>query len=140
MAAAALCAALMSLTFAVLFFSRHPLFVGLTYIAIICALLCTAIGVLLHRSFTFIICSDPFLSYFGRPVQVYPTLLLVLVVCFIYAVISPFIMPAGALFFGLAYLVYKYQVCTHGIITFSTCFFYKVCCTTLAVYVQRVKF
>eukprot|EP00903_Cladosiphon_okamuranus_P018683 g17196.t2 len=40
---------------------------------------------------------------------VYPTLLLVLVVCFVYAVISPFIMPAGALFFGLAYLVYKYQ-------------------------------
>lgn len=51
----------------------------------------------------------------------YPTLLLVLVVCFVYAVISPFIMPAGALFFGLAYLVYKYQVralrstMTHGI-------------------------
>ncbi|CAN0251278.1 unnamed protein product, partial [Ectocarpus sp. 13 AM-2016] len=40
---------------------------------------------------------------------VYPTLLLVLVVCFVYAVISPFIMPAGALFFALAYLVYKYQ-------------------------------
>ncbi|CAM9127762.1 unnamed protein product [Ectocarpus fasciculatus] len=40
---------------------------------------------------------------------VYPTLLLVLVVCFVYAVISPFIMPAGAIFFALAYLVYKYQ-------------------------------
>ncbi|CAM9961549.1 unnamed protein product, partial [Laminaria digitata] len=36
---------------------------------------------------------------------VYPTLLLVLVVCFIYAVISPFIMPAGAVFFGVAYIV-----------------------------------
>ncbi|CAN0195006.1 unnamed protein product, partial [Scytosiphon promiscuus] len=40
---------------------------------------------------------------------VYPTLLLVLVVCFVYAVISPFIVPAGAMFFALAYLVYKYQ-------------------------------
>lgn len=44
--------------------------------------------------------------------KVYPTLLLVLIVCFVYAVISPFIMPAGALFFGLAYVVYKYQVQT----------------------------
>lgn len=42
--------------------------------------------------------------------KVYPTLLLVLVVCFIYAVISPFIMPAGAVFFSLAYVVYKHQV------------------------------
>lgn len=42
--------------------------------------------------------------------QVYPTLLLVLVVCFIYAVISPFIMPAGAIFFSLSYVVYKHQV------------------------------
>ncbi|CAN0324336.1 unnamed protein product [Pylaiella littoralis] len=41
---------------------------------------------------------------------VYPTLLLVLVVCFVYAVISPFIMPAGAIFFATSYLVYKYQV------------------------------
>ncbi|CAN0082613.1 unnamed protein product, partial [Hapterophycus canaliculatus] len=40
---------------------------------------------------------------------VYPTLLLVLVVCFVYAVISPFIVPAGAIFFAFAYLVYKYQ-------------------------------
>lgn len=42
--------------------------------------------------------------------QVYPTLLLVLVVCFMYAVISPFIVPAGAIFFGFAYIVYKHQV------------------------------
>ncbi|CAM9652095.1 unnamed protein product [Discosporangium mesarthrocarpum] len=41
---------------------------------------------------------------------VYPTLLLVLVICLVYAVISPFIMPVGALFFMVAYLVYKYQV------------------------------
>lgn len=40
----------------------------------------------------------------------YPTLLLVLVVCFVYAVISPFIMPAGGVFFAFAYLVYKHQV------------------------------
>lgn len=45
-----------------------------------------------------------------RCTQVYPTLLLVLVVCFVYAVISPFIMPAGGIFFAFAYLVYKHQV------------------------------
>ncbi|CAM9540737.1 unnamed protein product, partial [Choristocarpus tenellus] len=41
---------------------------------------------------------------------VYPTLLLVLVVCLLYAVISPVIMPMGALFFAAAHIVYKYQM------------------------------
>lgn len=44
------------------------------------------------------------------PSQVYPSLLLVLLVFFMYAVISPFISVASIIFFALAYIVYKHQV------------------------------
>ncbi|CAM9184621.1 unnamed protein product, partial [Phaeothamnion confervicola] len=40
---------------------------------------------------------------------IYPTLLLVLIICLVYALISPFILPVGALYFALATLVYKHQ-------------------------------
>lgn len=50
--------------------------------------------------------ANPILSYGW----VYPTLLLVLLICFTYSVISPLVMPVGGIFFALAWLVYKYQV------------------------------
>ena len=59
-------------------------------------------------------------------VQVYPTLLLVLVVCFVYAVISPFIMPAGAIFFGVAYVVYKHQARNTRPLKFAMACLYSV--------------
>ena len=40
----------------------------------------------------------------------YPTQLLVIVICFTYACISPVILPFGAAYFGFAYIIYKQQV------------------------------
>jgi len=40
----------------------------------------------------------------------YPTQLLVIMICFTYACISPIILPVGALYFGMAMIVYKKQV------------------------------
>ena len=41
---------------------------------------------------------------------VYPQLMMVLVIQVTYACISPFLMPLCALFFGFAYMMYKYQL------------------------------
>lgn len=40
----------------------------------------------------------------------YPSQLLVIVICFTYACISPIILPVGAIYFFLALMVYKKQV------------------------------
>lgn len=48
-----------------------------------------------------------FLLYFSNQ---YPTQLLVIVICFTYSVISPVILPIGALYFLGAFIVYKKQV------------------------------
>ena len=40
----------------------------------------------------------------------YPNLLLVIVICFVYSCISPVILPVGAMFFLVAWLVYKKQI------------------------------
>jgi len=40
----------------------------------------------------------------------YPNLLLVIVICFVYSCISPAILPVGAIFFLMAWLVYKNQI------------------------------
>ncbi|CAM9482976.1 unnamed protein product, partial [Heterosigma akashiwo] len=40
----------------------------------------------------------------------YPNLLYALLIVLVYAVISPLVVPVGAVYFGLALIVYKYQV------------------------------
>lgn len=41
---------------------------------------------------------------------VYPQALLVFVITLIYSVVSPLILPFGAIYFGMGYLVYKYKL------------------------------
>jgi hypothetical protein len=40
----------------------------------------------------------------------FPTQLLVIIICFTYACICPIILPVGAIFFGMALMVYKKQL------------------------------
>ena len=40
----------------------------------------------------------------------YPTQLLVIVICFTYACISPVILPFGASYFGFAYIIHKQHI------------------------------
>lgn len=41
---------------------------------------------------------------------VYPQALLVFVITLMYSVVSPLILPFGAIYFGMGYLVYKYKL------------------------------
>jgi len=50
------------------------------------------------------VCSTSATSY-----RIYPNFLLVIIVCFSYAVIAPVLMAAGVLYFALALVVYKHQ-------------------------------
>jgi hypothetical protein len=58
--------------------------------------------------------SIPFAGAFAdRPILygwVYPNLLMVLMILLTYCCIAPLLMPLGALYFALAYLMYKYQL------------------------------
>jgi calcium permeable stress-gated cation channel len=41
---------------------------------------------------------------------VYPQAILVFVVTILYSVVQPLILPFGAIYFGVAYVVYKYKL------------------------------
>jgi len=67
--------------------------------------------IMLHKT-KFLMQRELFQVYQVEPIYYgweYPTQLLVIVICFTYACISPVILSFGAIFFGLALLVYKKQ-------------------------------
>lgn len=52
---------------------------------------------------------------------VYPQAILMFVITMLYSVVQPLIVIFGAIYFGVAYVVYKYKLLFGALVTFCWC-------------------